>query len=235
MHQQGLSSGTACAALAVVVLLAPWAPFILLSGRNAAATVMPSVWSAPRALRPGGGGGGSSSTGPSSAGDIESCTLASTTYTPSALERAWLDNVKSWTGSRAAFCKAAAGFDQQVTAWLGTIAANANGTSMASPPSDTAVFSKFERVVTCGSATKQATTWIEPLSHGLRDPRCFCPDASADTKYLDSKDYLLTSFGDDHSRENIGCKGRTCQTLLLDMGATFWPSQVSLSASSPCS
>lgn len=86
---------------------------------------------------------------------------------------------------------------------------------------DPKVFSRFVTTYDCGSGkTTQQTTWIEPLSHGLRHPNALC-DRGAD---LMDRRYLLLAHKADHATatnlSNTKCQNRTCQAIYFDLGAT---------------
>lgn len=86
---------------------------------------------------------------------------------------------------------------------------------------DPRVFSRWRTTYDCGSgSTTEQTTWIEPLSHGLRHPNALCR-RGAD---LMDRGYLLLAHGAEHaaaSRLNhTKCQGRDCQHIYFDLGAT---------------
>lgn len=106
-------------------------------------------------------------------------------YHPSQLEQTWLDNVHRWQDH---YCDNLKSSDSSVADWLATIKAHdklqpghlATTTSPAQALAgkqqiDPRVFSRFVTMYDCGSGTSQEmTTWIEPLSHGLRHPNALC-------------------------------------------------------------
>jgi hypothetical protein len=86
---------------------------------------------------------------------------------------------------------------------------------------DPQVFSRFKTTYDCGSGkTTERTTWIEPLSHGLRHPNALC-NRGADI--MDRKYLLLAHYADHAAARQPGnrqCLNRVCQAIFFDLGAT---------------
>ena len=80
------------------------------------------------------------------------------------------------------------------------------------------VFSKYTHTFQCGAETRHRTTWIEPLSHGLRHPKSLC-NATAS---IDDRGYLVLAFGNDALDGGSSCSGRSCQNIYVDLGASLW-------------
>jgi hypothetical protein len=82
------------------------------------------------------------------------------------------------------------------------------------------VFSRFVTTYTCDGKATQHTTYIEPLSHGLRHPNALC---NRGTDLMD-RTYLLPAHKADHATAsklgNVRCQNRTCQAMYFDLGAT---------------
>lgn len=87
---------------------------------------------------------------------------------------------------------------------------------------DPRVFSRWRTTYDCGpgSTPTEHTSWIEPLSHGLRHPNALC---NRGTDLMDRK-YLLLSHRAEHEAasrlSNTQCKDRSCQYIYFDLGAT---------------
>lgn len=106
-------------------------------------------------------------------------------YFPSKLENAWLQNVEKW---QTRFCGSLKETDDSTTVWLEALSAHdklqASHLGRDSPAQALAAqqrinslaFSRFVTTYDCGGGSKpvQETTWIEPLSHGLRHPNALC-------------------------------------------------------------
>lgn len=148
------------------------------------------------------------------------CHFVSKTYTPSALEHAWLSNANSWQEH---FCgDYLKQFDNATQVWLASISALAQ--SHASHGLQPEVFSSWIETYKCGDELRSHQTWIEPLSHGLRHPDALC-GRGAD---IVARDHLLLAFVSDVAavRQWITpsnrCGARDCQTLFFDLGASTW-------------
>jgi len=114
-------------------------------------------------------------------------------------------------------------FAKEAQHWLDSIADLERGKG--SDPVDSAVFSSFISTYDCNGDRVQKTTWIEPLSHGLRHPRALC-NGGADKV---DRDYLLLAYNKDlfspePKRHELhgGCAGRSCQNIYVDLGASTW-------------
>lgn len=144
------------------------------------------------------------------------CVLVSSSYRPSKLEQMWLDNVGQFQN---AYC-ASAGVSttsKWVDTWINTVAQLQDQHSSPSHL-DPDVFSSFRKIWKCKGEIHSETTWIEPLSHGLRHPRApFCSDPRpAD---LVDRGYILLDFPQQYHQS---CMNRTCQAIYLDLGASTW-------------
>jgi hypothetical protein len=149
------------------------------------------------------------------------CNNISTRYTPSTLERTWMENIHAWGNDATKYCQELQRFEQEVQVWLKVIADNFHSKSLLYPINDTNVFSRFDHTSTCGEVVKQHSTWIEPLSHGLRHPINFCPHHTN----LVERGWLLLGFAADHQQQQgdtTSCVGRDCQVLFFDVGASTW-------------
>lgn len=85
------------------------------------------------------------------------------------------------------------------------------------------IFSRFQHTYRCVQSDVTHTTWIEPLSHGLRDPNSLCGRGAV---VLD-RGYLLFGFqADTDALSRLDprrqCKDRKCMNIYVDVGATMW-------------
>lgn len=86
---------------------------------------------------------------------------------------------------------------------------------------DPRVFSRWRTTYDCGNGQiTEQVSWIEPLSHGLRHPNALC---SRGADVMD-RTYLLLAHQAEHAAAsrlgNLQCKGRMCQSIYFDLGAT---------------
>jgi hypothetical protein len=86
---------------------------------------------------------------------------------------------------------------------------------------DPKVFSRFVTTYECaGRQRQEVSTWLEPLSHGLRHPNALC-NRGADVM---DRSYLLLAHRSEYEASkqlgNVHCLGRACQTIYFDLGAT---------------
>lgn len=151
--------------------------------------------------------------------DTTSCNHITTLYTSSQLEQAWLDNAAIWEED---FCSTVAKFNDSVATWLHTVSQLRDSSHVSAVNRD--VFSSYTHRFNCGGITRSITTYIEPLSHGLRHPNSLCRRGAG----LTNRDYLLMAFGDDlrmlegYAGGTQACQGRRCQHIYFDLGASTW-------------
>ena len=148
------------------------------------------------------------------------CVLLSRKYHSSKLEQTWLDNVHGWSDD---FCSHMHAFEEKTQYWLDIIAPLEQ--SDRSNAMDSTVFSSFTSTHDCDGKRLQKTTWIEPLSHGLRHPRALCGGGAS----LVDRDYLLLAHRSDFldsktKRHELRgrCAKRSCQNIYVDVGASTW-------------
>lgn len=87
---------------------------------------------------------------------------------------------------------------------------------------DPRVYSCFVTTYDCGAGNRtQHTTWIEPLSHGLRHPNALC-GRGADVM---DRTYLLPAHRAEHEAASrlstVQCEDRACQSIFFDLGASI--------------
>lgn len=144
------------------------------------------------------------------------CSLIKRTYQASAMEEAWLQNARSWAAS---YCDHIQQFQPRAKVWLDSIKAQSE-TANAPTDMDESIFSKFLSTYKCGNNVMTYSTWIEPLSHGLRHPDAIC--ASPDIALGDRDFVFLSSVNETDYARGQKCIGRDCQNILVDLGASTW-------------
>lgn len=142
------------------------------------------------------------------------CKSISVKYKSSKLEESWLQNAANWSAS---YCDAVSQFETAMLEWLKMVAQNQNATTW-NGSSNNAIFSNYQHVIQCGNVRKVHTTYIEPLSHGLRHPNSICNNS---VNIVD-RSYLMVAFIDDVRGTMRECAGRRCQKLYFDVGASTW-------------
>lgn len=149
-------------------------------------------------------------------------------YVSSELEKAWLGNISTWQRD---FCSSLAYTEQLTQAWIkaGVVYHEALQQGHENPAAtleqqqllDSRIFSQFRTTIDCGSSgSSEQVTWIEPLAHGLRHPDSTCNRGAS----VFNRTYLMVSHSSEvqsrRQRSQQTCRGRECQAIYLDLGAT---------------
>lgn len=147
----------------------------------------------------------------------KSCVPASNVYTSSKLEKQWLEHSDTWDKD---FCTHMSPFVGDVESWLSSVRelkTESNGV-----PLNPDIFSTFTHTFKCDDTFINHTTYIKPLSHGLRHPNSLC---SRGADIVDRGYLLMANSGDRnrlHSLSNTQCRNRSCQAIYIDLGASTW-------------
>lgn len=144
---------------------------------------------------------------------VGACTLQSKTYISSTLEQQWLQNAGAWAKE---YCARVPVFEEDTRKWLNSI--RTVDERHASNSFNESVFSRFVEKYNCNGRIETVTTWIEPLSHGLRHPNALCERGAM----LTDRDYLLLPFKKETLHPHRRCSGRLCQSIFIDLGASTW-------------
>lgn len=145
------------------------------------------------------------------------CNYVNALYVPSSLEQQWHDNSHAWAD---AFCDRLALFEKDVDVWLQGVSLQAQ--NHAATAMDAAIFSSFQHTYDCEGINVTYTTYIEPLSHGLRHPRALCGvnASTPDDSQLFNTSYIVyaTTSDADLGARGQRCLGRACQKMLISVG-----------------